>query len=414
MKSKAKQDEVPIEGKDECPALPPEEKNKNHNSRTVSWEMDNTKPPAEVVKPTMGDSSVISRTSYSEDPHLLEDSSPLLGSVSLNDVIGAAPMESEAETYLQRTLEEDDPTKAGKSKAQKAILSQVPDCAKHTFEEVTAPKEEEEDEVAGQAEYRPTEKTSAEKLSCLAADLSNMHGKGSKWTSPISQSMSSTDTFVRNATNLFAGPRRRRASKKTDEAVSDEQDADIETGRVDDHDERKTIGIRQAKESFYSNYRDMEDMVKFRKDSIRRYIRTILLFSILPATFVSALLFYAFDNPPCGTSGDCLKMGGSKIEQALNITAGSDELEPAASVSWWLLFIFVRQLIMLSLAKVIQAFIIDWLCLRSRRAVQFFGPWITLLVVQSKGWPFILVCWAIVDFLLLYGNRSFAKHCEWQ
>jgi len=44
-----------------------------------------------------------------------------------------------------------------------------------------------------------------------------------------------------------------------------------------------------------------------------------------------------------------------------------------------------------------------------------FGPLVTLVVLQSKGWPVTLFFWGVYDFGLLYGKYEFAKHwLYWQ
>jgi hypothetical protein len=42
--------------------------------------------------------------------------------------------------------------------------------------------------------------------------------------------------------------------------------------------------------------------------------------------------------------------------------------------------------------------------------LRLLGPLVTLLLVQSKGWPFVVCWWAILDFALLYGSGRLAKH----
>jgi hypothetical protein len=50
---------------------------------------------------------------------------------------------------------------------------------------------------------------------------------------------------------------------------------------------------------------------------------------------------------------------------------------------------------------VTQAFIIDYLALSSRLLLNTIGPVLTLFVVQSKGWPFLTIFWAVWDLALL-------------
>lgn len=109
-----------------------------------------------------------------------------------------------------------------------------------------------------------------------------------------------------------------------------------------------------------------------------------------------------------------------------------------ASVSWWLIFICVRSVLLLNTyhilariisyfisflsycqvrqtltfsgAQLLQVIVIDFLCLSTRFSVNVFGSLLTLLIVQSKGWPFIACMWSILNFALLFGTSRFVKH----
>ena len=42
--------------------------------------------------------------------------------------------------------------------------------------------------------------------------------------------------------------------------------------------------------------------------------------------------------------------------------------------------------------------------------VKFLGPLITILAIQSKGWPFVVASWGVWDMLLLHGDNEFQQH----
>jgi hypothetical protein len=69
-----------------------------------------------------------------------------------------------------------------------------------------------------------------------------------------------------------------------------------------------------------------------------------------------------------------------------------------------ILFIGVRQLITLTLSKAMELFVIDFLSLRTRFTMRLLGPWITLFILQARGWPFLVFMWALFDFALLSGK----------
>lgn len=66
-------------------------------------------------------------------------------------------------------------------------------------------------------------------------------------------------------------------------------------------------------------------------------------------------------------------------------------------------------------ARFSQLIIIDFFMLRTRLVPKLLGSSLSLVVVQSKGWPFVLLHWALWDFALLYGDRKFVHHwAYWQ
>jgi hypothetical protein len=129
-----------------------------------------------------------------------------------------------------------------------------------------------------------------------------------------------------------------------------------------------------------------------RRETIWIYIKTVLFYLMLPAGVIAAILFYFFENPPTGKG---------KAET---------DSQDAASASWWLIFMCVRQVLTFSLALGMQSFNIDFLSLGSRVMLRLVGPVITLLVVTAKGWPFIVFWWAVLDFAMLHGDGASARH----
>ena len=127
---------------------------------------------------------------------------------------------------------------------------------------------------------------------------------------------------------------------------------------------------------------DWETFTEFlnpRRKSAWVYCKNILLFLLLPSTAISALFFYFIED---NETSESAPNTGNTTATDLN-----PEFEFAgASVSWWILFIGVRQVLTLSLAIATQSFVVDFLVLGSRFALRCLGPVVTLLLVQSKGW----------------------------
>jgi hypothetical protein len=165
---------------------------------------------------------------------------------------------------------------------------------------------------------------------------------------------------------------------------------------------------RKARMSFAAHIKEEWDYVNrfqhFRNvtrnplaSAIYVYCKVVLLYLILPSTGIAAILFHLADNPPTGYD-------------VPETTSGAAVHSSTASASWWLLFLGVRQVITFSLAMGTELIVIDWLSIRVRGTLRVFGPWITLMIVQSKGWPFLIFAWGLFDFCLLYGDHRFYQH----
>jgi hypothetical protein len=128
------------------------------------------------------------------------------------------------------------------------------------------------------------------------------------------------------------------------------------------------------------------------KGNVFRYLLKVFFYVVLPSIGIASLLYYGFDNPLAGKNSD-----------------GSPDDGGQASLSWWLLFV-ARQSITFALAITLQKIIIDYLCVGTRTLPRILGSVVTLLIVQSKGWPFVIFTWSILDFSMLYGTGPFAAH----
>jgi hypothetical protein len=121
------------------------------------------------------------------------------------------------------------------------------------------------------------------------------------------------------------------------------------------------------------------------------YAKHMFFYLIFPATSIAAVLFDIFSNP--------------RMKVGYNLDNDS-----YPSVSWFILFLCVRQAITFSLARANEMLMIDLVALKTRLMIRVVGPLITLVVVQSKGWQFMLTWWAIYDLCMLSGDGKFANH----
>mmetsp|Transcript_28640 Transcript_28640/g.69388 ORF Transcript_28640/g.69388 Transcript_28640/m.69388 type:complete len:686 (-) Transcript_28640:49-2106(-) len=78
------------------------------------------------------------------------------------------------------------------------------------------------------------------------------------------------------------------------------------------------------------------------------------------------------------------------------------------TISWWLLFLGVRQVITLGFARAAQYVVIHYALKINFSGLM--GPTIRLFLLQAKGWPFVLILWALFNFALLFGSRRFSEH----
>lgn len=62
------------------------------------------------------------------------------------------------------------------------------------------------------------------------------------------------------------------------------------------------------------------------------------------------------------------------------------------------------------MARIIQFIVIDSLVLNFKVISKLVGPWVTIFCLQSKGWPFVLGVWGLLDLILLQGDDPFQQH----
>lgn len=80
-----------------------------------------------------------------------------------------------------------------------------------------------------------------------------------------------------------------------------------------------------------------------------------------------------------------------------------------ASYSWWILFA-IRHFITFMVAQVSQFVCIDVVVMETKLALMIFGKVITLIAMQVKGWPTVLLFWSISNFGILYGDKRIVHH----
>ena len=178
-------------------------------------------------------------------------------------------------------------------------------------------------------------------------------------------------------------------SSDTDDSSSEDG---TKSGRKKDK-RKKRSAMDTAKSGIREEFELFNEFLGGKKLQTRRYARTVLLFIMLPGLLLAGLLFYFVEefetDPVTGL-----------------VIFGQD-----ASTSWWIIFLTCRQLVTLTMALITQALVVDFLALGSRISIlRYCGPIPTLLIVQSKGWPFISTFWGTYNLILLSGDASYARH----
>lgn len=138
---------------------------------------------------------------------------------------------------------------------------------------------------------------------------------------------------------------------------------------------RKTTNLSRVREKMRF-IQDFQAFFKPELEYLHAYCRAIL-YLIVPATGIAFILFYLVDNPPTGRIDLEASMN---TNSTLLINEDGGTVEPnRASVSWWILYVGVRQVITFSLARAMQVIIVDYFCLGSRLSLSIIGPMLTLL-----------------------------------
>jgi hypothetical protein len=178
----------------------------------------------------------------------------------------------------------------------------------------------------------------------------------------------------------------------------------------DEEDTEEEAHVANAIKRDWEIFKEFQDFFSPRRNSIKQYLRSLILYFLLPTISVAAILFHLAGNPPTGiVSSDLPFLNGTLASR------DGESINPdKASASWWLLFV-CRQAITFSLAKGMELFIVDFLSVRTKATIRLLGPWATLFILQSRGWPFVLFMWGVFNFSMLSGARPFFSHwLYWQ
>jgi len=177
-------------------------------------------------------------------------------------------------------------------------------------------------------------------------------------------------------------------------------DEEMGNNANDSNNRYQRVALGRRSEMLYHLRIWYHDLIQPKLPSFVRGATHSICFIIVPLLAVAFILYYGMDNPMSSGNGAKAEVGNWDV---------GDE-----SWSWWVLLI-VRQVFVLSCVKTGEVITIDILALRTPLFLKTVGSLATLVIVQARGWPYVLTFWSLFDFILLYGNRKFARHwLYWQ
>jgi hypothetical protein len=247
--------------------------------------------------------------------------------------------------------------------------------------------------------------TLAERMAKLTK-LAVSHGSSASGNKDAAKSMRRStilkQSIVSKVPDVETGENGAAASvaSKSSMNVSSSSD-ESESSNSSDEGQALTRTERMNKVAAKSEFQHFEDWFRFKRLGLFTFFKYAVLFSMLPSIVVASILFYAVGNPPCHINLQC---SPKDTEDKTLDYLGS------ASASWWLLFIFCRQVITFTLGYATEDLVVDYFALRTGWSVRLFGPLVTLFIVQSNGWPCVIFFWGVFDLMSLYGQHAFAQH----
>jgi hypothetical protein len=343
--------------------------------------------------------------------------------MELQDAIGESDVESAVLQSMENAIN------TSYSVSSRSLMPSISDDRVHDFEaeEEEATEIPEQEEQQQQELKKQKEESDGSKLADLTHQLLQTRKRGAKNLIPEKRSAKNTgEKMAETASVIFAANSSMRASLET--TTSDVESGLENRGNLNQEDQDDTSGrtgryTKKARRFWRRTRRTMKDDTEYfveffepKKAGIWLIWTRRVQFFMLPSLGMAAFLYYVCGNPGSGKLGDNSNNEGDSSNNEDDLDSGFENEgnngnnDEYASGSWWVLFIGVRQVVTLFLAQISELFIIDFLTLRTRFVTKSCGPHISLLIAQSKGWPFQLAMWGLIDTCMLAGQGSFAKH----
>eukprot|EP00547_Thalassionema_nitzschioides_P012517 CAMPEP_0194260580 /NCGR_PEP_ID=MMETSP0158-20130606/45583_1 /TAXON_ID=33649 /ORGANISM="Thalassionema nitzschioides, Strain L26-B" /LENGTH=957 /DNA_ID=CAMNT_0039000675 /DNA_START=52 /DNA_END=2923 /DNA_ORIENTATION=+ len=242
-----------------------------------------------------------------------------------------------------------------------------------------------------------------------------------------------TNALVNNA-NVLIRRRKKKADKQDVKPASS-----LSKSRKAISDIRLKKRLMDAAGARKSDIKDIKRVLSPEGSRIIRQLRIVSIIVLL--LFATAVISYYTNqnvcirvpdlpkqtDAPSSPPLDTLSPSASPIDSDLavptvaptfaarrRLETSQETIDDCTTISWVCLFI-IRLIVTFYLANLAQLVVIDILCLHFRWVAKLLGPVVTLGVIQSKGWPFIIFVWGVINFFMLYGDSEFANHwLYWQ
>jgi hypothetical protein len=300
-----------------------------------------------------------------------------------------------------RTIEATSNSIHSQSYSGSLLMPEISEDRVHDFDdEPDKPENDSQDEPS--STYRPRlERTSGTSLAHLTSQLvAAQRSPIRRQPSVKKQAVTAGEKMAETAQLLFAS----KPSKSSVMAGPTAQDMEMGGAQPElvtsptTEEAAKRFAFKKyhvARKNMIDNKDFFVDFMKPKKKTIHRYFMLRCKFFIIPSTLIAAFCFYAIDNPPHGRASDPDVEASSEIK---------------VSVSWWFLFLGVRQVITQSCAWLIEVLLIDFLCLKTRIFTDLLGSYVSLWIAQAKGWPFRAIVWGLLNIMFLAGSAKYANH----
>jgi hypothetical protein len=340
--------------------------------------------------------------------------------------------EAEAETLILKLLEEESASAFRQNSIKLAIYPTIPEEGADRFGEISpeASPRTATERISSKSLDSFTLAAVAVRLQALRETVAAASGVSESTTASRDADNnappSSSDQFAATANVLMATAKLRRKAAGTTESVETVNDAstvdgkdacgsteenatignDIETGR-----QGKSVLLRhlaetaaalpskvrtdfaRTSESLKEDWALFGDFMRPQKASVIASIRQMLFYAILPSLALAFFLYYGAGNPSTGKRAD-----------------EGTSLSTDPSTSWWVIFLGVRQILVLALAHASEFVLVNYAAVQSPLFIRVAGPKIALLCSISKGWPCILFFLGLYNLFFLYGDSPFKRH----